>query len=145
MVGTITAAEVEVMMDRYGYPVETRHIIADENLLPLGLLNRLHATYPQHSALLQTEPTWFDRPHYSGLAGLRQVAAILAEHGLYLSDMTVRELFTEVYRFKVSRHALASINWQDYQHDSMFQLMFPQPGMMHPDLPERYEAAATPE
>ena len=51
----------------------------------------------------------------------------------------------EVYRFKVSRHVLNLIDWQDYERDSLFQLTFPQPGMMRRDLLERYTAAQSPE
>jgi len=143
---TIARADVEAMMARYGYSPETRRIIATENLLPVGLLGRLHATYPQHSGLLERRPFLFaDSDHFEGLEGFRQVAAILNEHGIRLSDMSARELFVEVYRFKASRHALNSINWQDYERDSMFQLMFPQPGMMKKELIDAYAAATSPD
>lgn len=143
---SITQADIAAMMDRYGYPAETRRIIATENLLPAGLLGRLHATYPQHSGLFAQQKMLFtERDHYSGLEGFRQVVAILAQHGVQLGDMTERELFAEVYRFKATRHALNCVNWQDYQRDSMFQLMFPQPGMMQTELLERYTAAESPE
>jgi L-lysine 2,3-aminomutase len=142
---TVTPADIDAMMDRYGFTPETRQIIATENLLPPGLLSRLHATYPQHSGLLERGRMMFgERDHYAGLDGFREVAAILARHGIQLGDMTERELFVEVYRFKASRHALNSINWTDYVHDSMFQLMFPQPGMMRKDLLERYAAESSP-
>jgi lysine 2,3-aminomutase len=143
---TITPADIDAMMTRYEYSPETRQIIRAENLLPAGLLDRLHATYPQHSGLLQrAELLFFGRDHFSGLSGFRQVVGILADHGIHLSDLTERELFVEVYRFKVSRHALNSIDWQDYERDSMFQLMFPQPGVMRPDLLERYAAETSAE
>ena len=140
---TITLADVEGMMERHGYSPETRQIIATENLLPAGLLSRLHATYPQHSGLLEREKMLFSEREYSGLKGFRRVVAILAENGIHLGDLTERELFVEVYRFKATRHALNSVNWQDYERDSMYQLMFPQPGMMRKDLLDRY-AAETP-
>ena len=143
---TVTPADVDAMMARYGYPPETRQIIAKENLLPAGLLSRLHATYPQHSGLLEREPFLFrGSNHYSGLEGFREVAATLEEHGVRLSDMTERELFAEVYRFKASKHALNSIDWRDYRRDSMFQLIFPQPGMMKKELLDAYTAADSPE
>ena len=126
------AADVDAMMDRYGYPAETRQIIAEENLLPTGLLSRLDASYPQHSGLLEEQQRWFtEKRHYQGLDGFREVVAILEEHGIHLWDITERELFVEVYRFRATQHALNSINWQDFEHDSMFQLMFPQPSMMN--------------
>ena len=67
---------------------------------------------------------------YSGVEGLRQVVAVLARNGISLGNMPERELFTEVYRFKATRHILNTINWSDYERDPMFQLVFPQPGMM---------------
>jgi lysine 2,3-aminomutase len=141
---SITQADVESMLDRYGYPTETRQIIATENLLPAGLLGRLHAAYPGHSGLFERHERLFtDRDHYSGLEGFRQVIAILSHHGIQLGNLTERELFAEVYRFKATRHALNCINWQDYEGDSMFQLMFPQPGMMQRDLFGRASPATT--
>ena len=142
----VTPAGVDAMMDRYGYPAETRQIIAEERLLPTGLLSRLHASYPRHSGLLEEQQRWFtETDHYQGLDGFRQVVAILEGHGVHLWGLTERELFVEVYRFRATQHALNSINWQDFEHDSMFQLMFPQPGMMKKGLFERYAAAASPE
>ncbi|HET9952639.1 MAG TPA: hypothetical protein VFS09_12675, partial [Candidatus Eisenbacteria bacterium] len=141
---TVTRADVDAMMARYGYSPETRRIIATENLLPAGLLGRLHATYPQHSGLLERGTFLFgETDHYEGLEGFRQVVSILNRHGIRLTDMTARELFVEVYRFKASRHALNSINWQQYERDPMFQLMFPQPEMMKQELIDAYAAAAS--
>jgi lysine 2,3-aminomutase len=141
----IGQADIQAMMDRFGYSAETRRIIDRENLLPPGLLTRLHATYPEHSGLLEHGRILFpDRDRYEGLEGFRQVVAVLARNRIDLSNLTERELFVEVYRFKVTRHALNSIRWEDYEHDSMFQLMFPQPGMMRPDLLQRYAAATDP-
>ncbi len=137
-----TPADLAGLLVRYGYSAKTRDLISAENLLPLGLLSRLHATYPRQSALAQTGEVLFaDHSHYPGLSGFRQVVGVLAEHGVHLSDLTERELFVEVYRFKVSRHVLNLIDWHDFEHDSLFQLTFPQPGMMRRDLLERYTAA----
>jgi L-lysine 2,3-aminomutase len=142
----VTQSDLHAMMDRYGYEAETRDIIAIENLLPIGLLRRLQATYPQHSGLLEGRAFLFnERDFYSGLEGFRQVVRILCENGITLSDMIERELFVEVYRFKATRHALNTINWDDYERDSMFQLIFPQPGMMPEDVLGAYVAAPTPE
>ena len=142
---TITVADVEGMMERYAYSPETRQLIVTENLLPAGLLSRLHATYPQHSGLLERENMLFSDREILRAQGIPEVVAILAENGIHLGDLTERELFVEVYRFKATRHALNSVNWQDYERDSMYQLMFPQPGMMRKDLLERYAATASPE
>ncbi len=139
---TLTLTGLGNMMTRYGYSPETREIIASENLLPSGLLSRLQATYPQHSGLQETRPFLFhDREQYSGLDGFRQVLAILANNGIKLGQIPERELFVEVYRFKASRHILNSINWNDYEHDQMFQLVFPQPGMMRKKVAAAYVAA----
>ena len=142
----LTAADLDKVMARYGYPEETRQIIRDENLLPLGLLSRLHATYPQHSGLLERGEFLFaEREHYSGLEGFRKVIAVLEGRGIHIGHIAERELFVEVYRFKASRHALNSINWTSYERDSMFQLMFPQPGMIRKEVVDAYVAAPTAE
>ncbi len=132
------------MLDRFGCTAETRGIIAAERLLPAGLLSRLQTCYPQHSGLLETGHFLFhDRDQYSGLEGFREVVAILARHGIEIGHRRERELFVEVYRFKATRHILNSINWAAYERDSMFQLVFPQPGMMRGPVIEAYQAAAT--
>ncbi len=130
----VTPADVDAMMRRYGYPAETRQIIAEEKLLPTGLLSRLHATYPQHSGLLEEQQRWFaERGHYEGLDGFRQVVAILERHGIHLWGLTERELFIEVYRFRATHHVLNAINWDKCEGDSLYQLMMPQPGMVSPN------------
>jgi L-lysine 2,3-aminomutase len=142
----MTAADCQHMLDRYGYDAESRQIIASENLLPPALLSRLQATYPHLSGLKETRPFLFrDREVYSGLEGLREVTAILEKQGIQLGHTIERELFTEVYRFKATRHILNSINWDDFEHDSMFQLVFPQPGMMRPELVAQYRTAKSAE
>jgi lysine 2,3-aminomutase len=139
---TVTAADVALMMERYQYAQETRDIIRSENLLPVGLLNRLHATCPQHSGLLERGEFLFtDASHYSEVDGLRRVVAILERHGIHLGHTLERECFADVYRFKATRHVLNTINWSDCQNDSMFQLVFPQPGMLPKDLVAVYAAA----
>ncbi len=139
----VTPTDVLAMMDRYHYSPEEREIIERENLLPTGLLSRLHAQYPQHSGLLETAPFLFtDRSHYSGLNGFRAVVAILEENGIDIGHIRERELFIEVYRFLATRHALNAVNWQDFEKDSLFQLVFPQPGMMPRETVDAYLAAA---
>jgi lysine 2,3-aminomutase len=141
---TITEADVARMLDRYDYPPETRKIIASEKLLPTGVLSRLQACYPQHSGLLESRPFFFkSRENYSGIEGLREVLGILAQNGIRLSHIPERELFVRVYRFKASRHILNTINWDNYERDSMFQLVFPQPGMMREKVTRAYLAAKT--
>ncbi|MDO8836214.1 MAG: hypothetical protein Q7V01_11495 [Vicinamibacterales bacterium] len=133
------------MMDRYQYPADTRAIVQRENLLPVGLLSRLHATYPRVSGLLEQGAFLFtDKPQYTGLEGFREVLAVLGRHGIDIGHVVERELFIEVYRFLATRHVLNSINWRAFAQDSLFQLTFPQPGMMPADVVAAYTAAATP-
>lgn len=143
---TMTPADLQAMFDRYHYPDETVQIIQDEHLLPLGLLARLQLAYQQHSGLLEVEPFIFpNRVSYEGIKGFRKVCAILAEHGIVLDRIVERELFVEVYRFKATAHILNSINWSHYQTDSMYQLVFPQPGMMRPEVVAEYAATTDPD
>jgi lysine 2,3-aminomutase len=140
----VTETDRAILLDRYDFSEETRQIIESENLLPTGLLSRLQATYPHQSGLLETRPFLFnDRAQYSGVMGLREVVAILARNGIQIGHMPDRELFAEVYRFKATRHILNTINWSDYKTDPMYQLVFPQPGMMHKDIVDAWLAART--
>ncbi len=43
-------------MARYGYSDEIINTINKENLLPVGLLSHLHASYPQHSGFMEKKP-----------------------------------------------------------------------------------------
>ena len=143
---TVTASDVAKMLDRCGFAKETREIIQSERLLPAGVLSRLQAGYPQHSGLLESRPFLFHgREQYSGLDGFREVIKILAGNGIRPGHIAERELFVQVYRFKASRHILNSINWDNYEQDSMYQLVFPQPGMMRKKVTAAYLAARTAE
>ncbi|HNM47472.1 MAG TPA: hypothetical protein PKH51_10680, partial [Candidatus Sumerlaeota bacterium] len=127
---SFSASDREYLLARYQYSEEELSIINEENLLPLGVLARLQANYPQHSGLLEKTPFLFSgREQYQGLDGYRKVIAVLEEHGIRIGQQVEREMFVEVYRFLATRHALNSINWSDYTNDSIFQLIFPQPGM----------------
>ncbi len=143
---TVTPEDLARMLDRYGYSTETREIIESEGLLPRGVLSRLQATYAQHSGLLETRQFLF-KPGaaYSGLEGFREVVKILAGNGIQLYQIPERELFVQVYRFKASRHILNSIDWNNYERDSMYRLVIPQPGMMRPEVTVAYLAAKTDE
>src|SRR5690606_6180487 len=135
----VTPADVAAMLDRYGYPDETRRIIETEGLLPTGLLSRLHLSYPQHSGLMETRPFLFaGRRQYEGLRGFREVVSVLEEAGIRLGGLVERELVVEVYRFKASSHALNMINWDAFERDPIYHLIFPQPGMMPPDVVAAY-------
>ncbi len=142
----VGAPDIQAMMTRHGYSPEMQRVILEEGLLPPGLLARLHLQYPQVSGLLETEPFLFThRATYEGLQGFREIVSILASRGIHLDALTERELFIEVYRFKATAHVLNAINWSRYQRDSLYQMVFPQPGMMRPEIVAQYAAASSPE
>jgi len=144
-----TAAQipsVQQMMDRYNYSDDIRKIIEDEKLLPVGLLARLQASYPQHSGLVEASPFLFnDQERYSGLVGFRKVIEILKENAIDLGFIPERELFVEVYRFLATKHVLNAINWDSFAEDSLFQLVFPQPGMINEKTSNAYLNSTSPE
>lgn len=140
----VKSEHINAAMSRYGYSEETCNTINKENLLPAGVLSRLHASYPQHSGFLEDKPFLFtEKEHYSGLSGFREVCKILADNGIEIGSIAERELFVEVYRFLATRHSLNSINWDNYANDSVFQLVFAQPGMIEPETTKAYVAAQT--
>lgn len=121
---------------------ETIRIVTDEGLLPSGLINRLESLYPQYSSLRSVAPPMFTgRENYGGLDGFREVCRVLSQHGIEIGHRAERELFIDVYRFLATKHALNSIDWAQFETDSMFQLVFPQPGMIRSDVVEAYRSA----
>ena len=141
----IAKADVERMMALHQYPEDIRSNVEAERLLPLGLLNRLHALYPQHSRLQRTRKFLFEgRDNYTGLKGFRAVIETLKRNGIDIGAIPAREFFVEVYRFLATRHTLNCINWDNYENDSIYQLVFPQPGMISDDaVVQAYTAAST--
>jgi len=138
--------DVRMMMDRHRYCEDTRKIIETENLLPTGLLSRLHASFQGHSGLLETKPFLFThRNKYRGLKGFRRVVDILRENDIEIGHMDSRELFVEVYSFLATRHTLNSINWDDFETDAIFQLCFAQPGMINTQTLRQYQEASSAE
>jgi L-lysine 2,3-aminomutase len=138
--------DVEELMHRFHYSDETKAIIREENLLPTGVLSRLHATFPQHSGMREKEEFHFnDKKHYTGLNGFREINAILEENGIHIGHLEERELFIHVYRFMATKHVLNTINWANFEKDSVFQLVFPQPGMIRPDVAKAYLSATSEE
>jgi len=118
--------------------------IAAEGLLPSALVTRLHTLYPEYSSLRSTaRPLFTDRDHYGGIKGFREVCRILSRNGIEIGHLEERELFIDVYRFLVTKHTLNSIDWSDFESDSMFQLVFPQPGMIRRDVVASYVAVRT--
>lgn len=143
---TLSTADVTRMLDRFDLGEDLRGVIEGEGLLPQGLLSRLHATYPQYSCFLETRPFLFRRDeNFSGLEGFRRVVDVLASHGILIDRLPERELFVEVYRFKATAHVLNGVNWDRYQQDSLYNLVFPQAGMMRPEVVASYVAARTAE
>lgn len=136
------SADVEKMMNHYQYSDEMKANIKNENLLPTGLLSRLHSNYPQYSHLQETSKSMFtEKKSYIGLKGFREIVGILEKNGIDIGYIRERELFIEVYRFMATKHVLDTINWKSFQKDSLFQLVFPQPGMMNEDLVKKYHDA----
>lgn len=141
----IAKADVERMMALHQYPEDIRANVEAERLLPLGLLSRLHALYPQHSRLQRTRKFLFEgRDNYTGLKGFRAVVDTLKRNGIDIGSIPAREFFVEVYRFLATRHTLNCIDWDNYENDSIYQLVFPQPGMISDDaVAQAYTAAST--
>ena len=134
-----TKTDIEELMQRFHYSGETMAIIRDEELLPAGLLSRLHHAYPQHSGLREEAAFLFnDKKYYSGLEGFREIVGILSGHGIDIGHLEERELFISVYRFMATKHVLNTIKWDDFGNDSVFQLVFPQPGMIRADITEAW-------
>jgi len=134
--------DVEEILNRFHYSEETKSIIKNENLLPAGLLSRLHSTYPQHSGLNEHADFLFiNKKNYSGLKGFREIVEILSSNGINIGHIEERELFVQVYRFMATKHVLNTINWSNFEKDSVFQLVFPQPGMIRPDVAKAYLSA----
>ena len=138
----VNADNISSAMTRYGHSQMVKETIHNENLLPVGLLSRLHASFPQHSGFLESKQFLFtEKEHYTGLSGFREVCEILSKNGISIGNIAERELFVEVYRFLATRHSLNSINWDNYATDSVFQLVFAQPGMIEPETAMAYVEA----
>ena len=138
--------DVESIMARYQHSENVKKIIRQENLLPEGVIRRLQMTYPQHSGFMESKPLLFtDKGSYNGLAGFREVCEILKKNGIELSHVKEREFYIDVYRFMVTRHTLNSINWDNYEKDSIYQLVLPQPGMIEPEATKAYVNAESDE
>jgi len=137
---------VKKLMDRNQFSEETKAIIEKENLLPVGLLNRLHNSYSKHSGIMDESDLMFTtKNHYSGLKGFREIIATLNENGIDIGHIEERELFIKIYRFLATKHVLNTINWDNFKDDLIFQLVFPQPGMVKPEAYKAYTATETKE
>ncbi len=141
-----SSSDIEKMMNHYQYTDDMKANIKNENLLPSGLLSRLHSNYPQYSHLNETGKSMFtEKKSFAGLKGFREIVSILEKNGIDIGYIRERELFIEVYRFMVTKHVLDTINWNSFQKDSLFQLVFPQPGMIGEDVVKKYNEAKSEE
>ena len=74
----VEPADVRRMLERYQVNAEAIQTIESENLLPPGLIKRLHNAYPRHSGFfLEGSAMFRDKPHYSGIKGFREIVQIL--------------------------------------------------------------------
>ncbi len=130
----------------YGFSDQVMSTIEKEKLLPPGLLKRLHHNYPLYSGIVKHQEIIFDsKERYAGLSGFREIADILISKGIDIGYIEERELFIKIYRFMVTRHVLNSIDWDNFANDSIFQLVFPQPGMIRNETVEAYKNAQSEE
>jgi L-lysine 2,3-aminomutase len=132
---------VDEIIRQHKYPEEIISNIKNEELLPYGLLNRLHTNYPVYSGILHDSKVLFGpgtKPRYAGLKGFREIVSILEQNGIDIGYMRERELFIKIYRFMATRHVLNSIDWHNFSRDSLFQLVFPQPEMVDPDFRKEF-------
>lgn len=135
--------DLQDTMDHYEYNGRTKQIVKEENLLPAGLLKRLHNAYPQHSGIFRTsEPIFKGKHQYAGKKGFREIVDILRNHSIDIGYIKEREFFIDVYRFMVTKHTLNAIDWSDFATDSLFQLTFPQPGMINAETTKKYVEAS---
>lgn len=135
-------SDIDSLMDRHDLKDESRDTIRNENLLPPSLLSRLHNSFPQHSILKPKSEALFTqgKNKYSTIVGFREVCGILKENGIELTEMKERELFVEVYAFLATKHILNTIDWNNYLNDPVFQLVFPQPGMIDKEVVDEYKS-----
>ncbi|MCF7808238.1 MAG: hypothetical protein K9M49_02465 [Candidatus Marinimicrobia bacterium] len=128
-------------MDHHALSDDAKQVIANENLLPTTLIERLHRNYPQHSMFTEHSKALFakGKNKYSGLSGFRDVIGILESNGIFLTDIKERELFVEVYAFLATKHVLDTIDWDNYETDPVFQLIIPQPNMIEKPIVDGYK------
>lgn len=142
----VKLSDLKNMMFGYNFNSETIQNIENEDLLPLGLLNRLQRCYPQYSGFLNSENAIFvDETFYSGLNGFREIVEKLKGKGVEIGQIKEREFFIEVYRFLATKHILNSIDWGNYENDTNFHLVFPQPGMINTEDVKLYKGAGSDE
>ena len=131
--------DIPRMLKRHQFSDEVISVIENENLLPPGLLKRLNNFYPQHSGLFRTGKLLFtEKERYSGISGFREIINILELNGVEIGHVKDREFFIEVYRFMVTKHVLNAIDWENFEKDTLYQLVIPQPGMIRHEEVEKF-------
>ncbi len=142
----VLQTHVKNMLVRQQCSDEIQNTIENENLLPVGLINRLHCSYPQHSGFFRSEEILFkDKNNHSGLKGFKEIVEVLQSKGIEIGSIKEREFFIEVYRFLATKHILNSIDWSNYHNDSLYHLVFPQPDMIKQEDVQKYINAQTEE
>lgn len=130
------------ILSNHDFTDEILEIINKENLLPASLLKRLDNSFPNYLNVQNKPQNFFkDKTQYTGLQGFREVLGVLQKNGIEIGHIEERELFIEVYRFLVTKHVLNTINWSNFENDLLFQLVFPQPGMINSEVVELYTNA----
>ncbi len=139
-------SDLNEIMKHYHYSDDIKANIENEKLLPVGLINRLHNNYPQYSGFHQgAEFLFTEKEQYIGKKGFKEIVEILQKNGIEIGFIKERELFIDVYRFMATKHVLNTINWKNFAKDSVFQLVFPQPGMINDETVKLYDNANTEE
>jgi L-lysine 2,3-aminomutase len=102
----------------------------------------MHHNFPKVSGIFrQTDFFFKGKNQYAGKRGFREIVEILKNNGVDIGHIAAREMFIDVYRFMATRHVLNAIDWTNFAKDSLFQLTFPQPGMIDPETVQLYMAA----
>ncbi len=142
----IGKTDIQNIMDRYRYSDDIRAVIEKENLLPAALLSRLQSCYPEYSGIMESASFLFtEKERYAGLRGFKEIVGVLQKNGIEIGHIKERELFIDVYRFLATKHVLNKINWKNFEKDSLFQLVIPQPGMIKGEVVQAYKEAKTQE
>jgi len=137
-------SDIQEIMDWYHFSPETKNNIVKEDLLPPGLIKRLQAGYSNYSSFFNNyEAIFTDKANFAGLNGFREIVKKLEEHGIKIGYIKEREFFIEVYRFLATKYVLNCIDWKNYENDTTFQLIFPQPGMIRAEDVKPYIDAKT--
>src|SRR4029079_1333417 len=88
------------------------------------------------STITALQPVLMDRPRYRAI-GPDQIEAIADRYGIAPELAQAARRFSQVLPFRTNSHVLEElIDWSRIPDDPMFQLVFPQPGML-PEADDR--------